>query len=271
MDPLLLQGLSLLALLGGYSYWKLVGQNKSYVRQLCSGLMFPYERQSPEEPDSKPGWRSFIYGGVFEGRKVEVHYSYRVSFRWPRPEEPPGLWTVRDELEIRIPVIQKFWLRMLPQATEEEYREEIIVDQDAFDRTYRIHANQREAATEFLQSRVIQERFQKLPISVDRLEIHQGWLKALFLQPKERQMKRSGFESILDHLILLTVAYERQSYRLEIKADQEISSLCPFCRSEMMKNEVVVECVQCSTPLHEACWKENKQCTTWGCNSTQVK
>lgn len=262
MDAFLIQGLSVLAILGGFGYWKFIGQHQVYLRQICAGLLLGGPRVDPDRSGTSSGWRLYSYQGIYQDRRILVDYRYHMTLR-------AGGFS--DELEIRIPVIQKFWLRMLPQATEDEYREEIIVNQDTFDRSYRIHANQREAATEFLQSRVIQERFQKLPVPVDRFEIHQGWLRALFLRPKERVMMRSDFESILDHLILLTVAYERQSYHLEITAGQEISSLCPYCRSEMIENEIVVECAQCSTHLHEACWKENKQCTTWGCNSTQAK
>lgn len=266
---ILFPGLSLLTLFGLYGYWKLTGQNESYVRQLCSGFMFHSHRKKPEDMSPATGWHSYFYGGMYEGRPVEVQYRYRTNIRWPKPEESPSIWQIRDELEIRIPVVQKFWLRMLPQMADIDEQEEIIVEKDLFDRAFRIFSNQREAATEFLQGRLVQEKFRTLPFAMDRLEIHRGWLRLLFIQAQERGLKRSDLESTLDNLILLLTVYENYSYRLEIK-HTEFSKICPYCRGEMNENEVSVECQQCSTRLHKACWEENKQCTTWGCNSTQT-
>lgn len=266
---ILFPGLSLLSMFGLYGYWKMVGQNRSYVRQLCAGFMFPSSRKLLEDPSPAPGWRSYSYGGIFEGRPVEIQYRYRTSLHWPQSEDPPVLWTVKDELEIRIPVVQKFWLRMLPQMTETDEQEEIIVEKEPFDLAYRIFSNQREAATEFLKGSMVQEKFRTLPLSMDRLEIYRGWLRLLFIQAQERGFKRSVLESTLDNLILLLTIYENYSYRLEIK-HTNFSKSCPYCRGEMNENETMVECQQCSTRLHQDCWEENKQCTTWGCNSKEA-
>jgi Prokaryotic RING finger family 1 len=261
VGTLFFEALAVLAVAGGYSYWKRIGQNELYLRQICSGFLFGHPKKLPTQSNEPSRWRIYSYEGIFQDRRVIAGYRFRSDWKGADFE---------DELEIRIPIIQKFWLRMLPQNTEENEEGEIILDQQSFDRAFRIYANQEEAATEFLQSRIIQERLQMLPLPMDRLEIYHGWLTALFLRPRERRMMRSDFESILEHLILVTVAYERQSYRLEIRKATP-SGLCPYCRGKMEQNEAIVECVQCCTQLHQACWEENKQCTTWGCNSTEAK
>jgi hypothetical protein len=262
VGTLFLESLAVLAVAGGYHYWKRIGQHEVYLRQICSGLLLGRPQRQKRPSELAAGWRQYSYEGIYQDRPVIADYRYRSDWRNR---------DFKDELEIRIQVIQKFWLRMVPQHSKDDLPGEIVLNQQLFDRAFRIFANQQEAATEFLESRIIQERFQMLPLPIDRLEIHRGWLTALFVQPRERRMMRTDFESILNHLILLTVAYERQSYRMEIIRKLESQDLCPYCRSSMLEQETVVECAQCSTRLHKACWDENKQCTTWGCNSVESR
>jgi Prokaryotic RING finger family 1 len=254
-------------LIGIYAYWRLIGQNEFYIRQLSSGLLL-LKRKGRISPKPSPGWHAQSYEGNYQGRQVQIDYRYRSILH--RNQSKKLAIGLIEELEIRLPVVQKFWLRILPQLTESDEREEIIIEKELFDRAFRIYSNQREAATEFLKSTLVQEQFRTLPISIDRLEIHQGWFKALFVQPQERDFKRSDLESVLNNLILLITVYEGQSYRLRVKM-MEVTGVCPYCRSEMNENDTIVECQQCATRLHKACWEENKQCTTWGCNSVEAR
>lgn len=41
--------------------------------------------------------------------------------------------------------------------------------------------------------------------------------------------------------------------------------MCPFCKTEIKKDEPVKVCPACGIPHHESCWEENKGCTTFGC------
>ena len=44
--------------------------------------------------------------------------------------------------------------------------------------------------------------------------------------------------------------------------------ICPYCKSEIKKNDVFVVCSQCEMPHHKDCWVDNRGCTTFGCAGT---
>ena len=45
-----------------------------------------------------------------------------------------------------------------------------------------------------------------------------------------------------------------------------IGKICPFCKTEIKEGDAVKVCPSCDIPHHEACWEENKGCTTFGCS-----
>lgn len=45
-----------------------------------------------------------------------------------------------------------------------------------------------------------------------------------------------------------------------------IGKICPFCKTEIQEGDAVKVCPSCGIPHHEACWEENKGCTTFGCS-----
>lgn len=45
-----------------------------------------------------------------------------------------------------------------------------------------------------------------------------------------------------------------------------IGKICPLCKTEIKEGDAVIVCPECGIPHHEACWKENKGCTTFGCS-----
>lgn len=45
-----------------------------------------------------------------------------------------------------------------------------------------------------------------------------------------------------------------------------IGKICPFCKTEIKDGDAVKVCPACGIPHHEACWEENKGCTTFGCS-----
>ena len=45
-----------------------------------------------------------------------------------------------------------------------------------------------------------------------------------------------------------------------------IGKICPFCKTEIKEGDAVKVCPECGIPHHEACWEENKGCTTFGCS-----
>jgi hypothetical protein len=80
---------------------------------------------------------------------------------------------------------------------------------------------------------------------------------------------RSGFQNAVKALMQLVYWYEMQAaFKITAIAASE---LCPYCRSRLDEQiEPVYECKQCHTRIHESCWKENRHCTTWGCDSSVV-
>lgn len=44
-----------------------------------------------------------------------------------------------------------------------------------------------------------------------------------------------------------------------------IGKTCPYCKTEIKEDDIVKVCPSCGIPHHEACWIENKGCTTSGC------
>lgn len=45
-----------------------------------------------------------------------------------------------------------------------------------------------------------------------------------------------------------------------------IGKICPFCKTDIKEGDAVKVCPSCGIPHHEACWEENKGCTTFGCS-----
>lgn len=45
-----------------------------------------------------------------------------------------------------------------------------------------------------------------------------------------------------------------------------IGKICPFCKTKIKEGDAVKVCPSCGIPHHEACWEENKGCTTFGCS-----
>ena len=47
--------------------------------------------------------------------------------------------------------------------------------------------------------------------------------------------------------------------------EEYIGKICPYCKTEIKEGDAVKVCPSCGIPHHEACWTENKGCTTFGC------
>ena len=45
-----------------------------------------------------------------------------------------------------------------------------------------------------------------------------------------------------------------------------VGKVCPYCKTEIKEDESVKVCDACGIAHHEACWEENKGCTTFGCS-----
>ena len=209
----------------------------------------------------------YQFSGQCSQRPVLITYSYRWRRFWNiqtcRPED--------ERLEIQFPLIQKFWLRMILEPGRPMGPDEVSLDHPELDRLYIIHSNQTQAAREFLTSQAALLDLQRLPYPFDRLEIHKGWGKTEFHFPARRKFDRLQLQIAIESLARIFSEYETLS-KLVIIVTGSQDHRCPYCRENLAAGNVpIVQCVHCNAKVHAGCWNENKQCTTWGCQSTAMK
>jgi len=165
--------------------------------------------------------------------------------------------------------LQKFWLRLLPRADGQDPPGAIPVEDDLIDAFYSVHCDQPEAGRRFLKSAEVHTALTNSRRPLARLEIYRGWLKLEVSSEAVRSLTPEDLESTLELLLPVISVYEGQGAPLTavITVSEEI---CPFCRGILdAKRDSVVSCAECGTRLHQSCWKENGQCTTWGCKSVK--
>jgi hypothetical protein len=239
-------------------------RQQKYLIDLCSDLDGKFF--SPvsfwEQMGEQKG--SFEFAGMCLQRVVTLEYFYR----WPKIASLlPGI-APEERLAIRFPVVQKFWLRMIQEYNPPFDPEAVILDDPKVDSLYIIHSNQREAAKEFLSSQLPLPDLRLLN-PIDRLEIHQGWGTAEVFFPARRNFQRAHLDLLTEWLARFFSEYEAQSRVVIALLHSSDARWCPYCRENLQpSSERIVECAQCNARLHENCWKENKQCTTWGCQSS---
>jgi hypothetical protein len=192
-------------------------------------------------------------------------------YRWQK------VWQIQwdgapfERLKISFPLIQKFWLRMILDPKHEKRKQEVILGDPVLDSLYVIHSNQPDAAREFLRGQPALEDLQRLRFRFDRLEIHKGWGSAEISFPERRGFDRMHLQLTVQSLARLFGEYEARS-KFVIVISASTDTKCPYCR-ELLSGRTgdVIRCVQCKARIHRSCWNENKQCTTWGCQSTTVQ
>lgn len=238
-----------------------------------------------EEKDSQDGSVLKRCVGMFNNQKVQLDLRLHQE---SIPAAPPVmerrkkvLFPPSDEwrkkvpikkyevLEIRIPVKQNFWLRMNRERLQEEDTQEIQIGNASLDREYVIHTNQREAAEDFLRRYSVQKHISKFPCTFEKLEIIHGEVCLTLHEPRAWGMRASHLAILLKELLVVMKQYEEhQLISIQIAVTQN-TSRCPYCRGPFDEaSEITIRCQNCSTVLHELCWNENAQCTTWGCRST---
>lgn len=174
-------------------------------------------------------------------------------------------------IEIRYLVTQKFWLRLMPQLPEQVVDRELITGDEAIDSRFVIHADQPEAAIQFLAEPAVRETLVALS-QFDRLEIYKGQMRFVLLEPLEKGWKPSEMDRAFLSLARLMNFYDDQRLPVAISSPRN-AGICPYCRETLQSASkgAVVFCVSCDVRHHLECWTENKQCTTWGCRSTNYQ
>jgi hypothetical protein len=223
-------------------------KNKSYLMKLC--------RYLPIKGSYRHSNGSYVYTSELSNKPYQVFYHCA------------GKDKSKHELEIRIAVTQKFWLRLLPQTDESELHDELILDDPKMDPRFVIHSDQPEVAQAFLKTPFIRTELLRLPDS-PRLEIYRGLLTLVFLGPQQTGIKISEFENTLNFLVLFAGFYEAQTLPVKILPRIQHRSLCPYCREKLDDAPDHIHlCPRCGVAMHLECWKDNaQQCCTWGCGN----
>jgi hypothetical protein len=231
--------------------WISATNHESFLDEICVGIQATNERRF------RGSHFHYIAKFKFQERNCSLSFGYRLWQRTGRANE---------EFEIAIPVIQKFWLRLLPptDAYHGSAKEpQMIVDVHGISLIG--HSNQPDAATEFLNRPEMARHWKEIG-PFQKLEIYRGVLRVIYLNPSACFTSES-LQATLNALLQLLFFYEEQtSLRLIATAANE---LCPFCRGKLDgARESIFQCRECETRLHASCWRENGHCTTWGCAST---
>jgi hypothetical protein len=171
-------------------------------------------------------------------------------------------------LQISIAVTQKFWLRIVPQIGQ-DLPDEVRIQDKLLDSKFRIHSDQQQMALRILNSPSVSKEFRDLH-PFNSFEINKGKATYVLHNPRDTGFLHHAFQETLNRLSNIIDVYEQQKLDLFIEVLQTDSSICPYCREDLDANEETkVICNLCRTAHHESCFKENKQCTTWGCLASE--
>lgn len=172
-------------------------------------------------------------------------------------------------LEFRFALTQKFWLRLLPSKDGQPVDNEIQVGEERIDSRFIIHADQPDVAKAFLTNTQVVEAITHME-KVDRLEVYRGSLKAIVLDPQLAGLNARDVDWIFDVLARFKSLYEGQLLAMRILHTGPSKTICPFCRESLQRDQgTIVTCTDCGARHHLECWRENRLCTTWGCESSQ--
>jgi hypothetical protein len=240
-----------------------IEQQRRYLRQVTEGFPGSYNSPVPFTDQIRSLKGSYRFNGRSLQRTMILQYFYG----WTGLFDLIPRIAPEERLEIRFPVVQKFWLRMILDPNHSYDPDAVQTNDPEMNRLYIIHSNHPEAAKNFLAT---QGTFPDLRLNhpLDRLEIHQGWGMAEFFFPAHRNFGRTHLELLSSWLSRFLSDYESQS-KIVLAITISGDARCPYCREPLESSaEKVIQCIRCGAKLHENCWKENKQCTTWGCESS---
>lgn len=225
-------------------------KNLAYLMKMC--------RYLPMQGKYSRGPGSYIYSSELDRRPYQVVYHCAVKEK------------SKHELEVRVPVTQKFWFRLLPQMSEFELSDELQLNDPELDERFVIHSDQPEILQNVLKTPFIRDELLRLP-HFHRFEVYRGWLKIVFVGPQSTGIRISEFEATVNFLLHLAGFYEAQTLAVKIAPIVHLKSFCPYCRESIRESDdQVFNCVGCGTSMHLECWTDNaRQCTTWGCSANE--
>jgi hypothetical protein len=247
--------------------WYLIAcihKQQNYLRMITYQLKGRLQPTTPVWTQIRQARGSYQFAGQCSNRPYTITYFYRWNNAWNLlPRTAPD-----ERLEIQFPVIQKFWLRLMLDPNHKHHEDEVTLGIPELDSLYVVHASQPEAARDFCADQPALQDLRRLPFAFERLEIYKSSGKAEFHFPARRHFSGIHLELAVEALARLFSEYENRS-TLVISIAPSQDTRCPYCR-ELFGNALQqsVQCADCGVLIHQGCWHENKQCTTWGCRST---
>lgn len=232
--------------------WHLIQGND--LRRLCKNLGDGIFRFARTERDKRHRWNHF-FEGKYKKRHLFVQYSYTRDRLGNAGSQ---------ELEVQLMVAQKFWLR-LRETKKVSDPSSVIVRRKQGNRSYTMHSNDNAAALHFLNDPVVRKPLEILPLLFDKLEIYRGWLRILFRSFHFLNMTSQEVVATLEGFAGILPFYETWAGGFKMNVSNS-SSECPFCKEDLNPTELLWTCPRCKTSMHDACWRQNGQCTTWGCH-----
>jgi hypothetical protein len=213
--------------------------------------------------------------GVHERSTVEgvetERFTFRVGKRPVRIHYRCEKKQFLEVLEIRIRLRQKFWLLINHQRSIQKNEGGIFCGIKWLDDNYAIESNQPDAAKDFLQRLSVQTHLRNFPCSFDKLEIVRGEICVTLYDPSLWEMNHLHLSSLIMEFQKIVEQYEQHEIILLRISPLNGLAQCPYCRNLLdQPSEILLSCENCHTQIHESCWNENGQCTTWGCWSTRV-
>ena len=249
--------------------WYLVScihKQEDYLKMITYQLEGELRQTTPVWTQARQARGCYQFAGRCSNRPYTINYFYRWKHVWHlMPRTAP-----EERLEIQFPLIQKFWLRLLLDRNHTTREDEVTLGIPELDSLYVVHASQPEAARDFFANQPALQDLRRLPFAFDRLEIHKGLGKVEFHLPARRNFSGIHLELAVKALARLFSEYENRS-KLVISITSLKDTRCPYCREPFGDAlRQCVQCIECGVVIHQACWYENKQCTTWGCRSTTI-
>lgn len=177
-----------------------------YFRKLCVGINGFYESEEVK------GSKIEYFKATFQDRSLILKFGRPEEYiaittpplprpYWERKSKKkfkPEKYGVSEVLEIRLPLTQKFWLRMYRELLAEEDEDEINSGIEWLDRQYLIHTDQREAAEDFLRRPTIRKCLLEFPCSFDKLEIIRGDLYLNLYDPRLWKMDSATLNAVFE-------------------------------------------------------------------------
>jgi hypothetical protein len=150
-------------------------------------------------------------------------------------------------------------------------RPKLPVGDDAFDRRFRIEANDSARALRAFRGPALRSAVERVfNLGARQVRFAQGCVVAT---GSPRALAPADYRTLLDALDAVARALERRPLTVRLLGgerhalvDEHGKTRCPYCHGGLTGDEPdLVACEKCATVLHAGCWEEHGGCPLLGC------